>query len=61
VAQAAAECPLPFFAIGGIDAGTLAAVRRAGADRVAVVRAITAAQDPGAAAAALLAALEAMA
>ena len=61
VAQAAAESPLPFFAIGGIDAGTLAAVRRAGAERVAVVRAITAAPDPGAAAAALLAVLETVA
>ncbi len=59
VTQAAAECPLPFFAIGGIDPGNLAAVRRAGADRVAVVRAITAAADPGGAVAALLAGLEA--
>lgn len=59
VTQAAAECPLPFFAIGGIDPDNLAAVRRAGADRVAVVRAITAAADPGAAVAALLAGLEA--
>jgi thiamine-phosphate pyrophosphorylase len=59
VAQAAAECPLPFFAIGGIDATNLEAVRRVGGDRVAVVRAITAAPDPGAAAVALLAGLEA--
>ena len=59
VTKAAAECPLPFFAIGGIDPGNLAAVRRAGADRVAVVRAITAADDPGAAVATLLAGLEA--
>ncbi len=58
VSQAAAESPLPFFAIGGIDATNLAAVRQAGAERVAVVRAITAADDPGAAAAALLALLE---
>jgi thiamine-phosphate pyrophosphorylase len=58
VAQAAAACPVPFFAIGGIDAGNLAEVRRAGAERVAVVRAIGAAEHPGAAAAALLAALE---
>ncbi|KEF42939.1 MAG: thiamine-phosphate pyrophosphorylase [Cyanobium sp. CACIAM 14] len=57
VAQAAAECPLPFFAIGGIDLSNLPAVRRAGAERVAVVRAITAAQQPGTAAAALLAGL----
>ncbi len=59
VSQAAAACPLPFFAIGGIDGANLAAVRRAGADRVAVVRAITQAEDPAAAAAALLAGLEA--
>ncbi len=59
VGQATAACPLPFFAIGGIDLANLAAVRRAGAERVAVVRAITQAEDPGAAAAALLAGLEA--
>ncbi|MCP9849714.1 thiamine phosphate synthase [Cyanobium sp. Morenito 9A2] len=47
VRQAAAESPLPFFAIGGIDALTLAAVLAAGAERVAVVRAITDAADPG--------------
>ena len=58
VAAAAAECPVPFFAIGGIDAAGVAAVRRAGAGRVAVVRAITAAADPAAAAADLLARLE---
>jgi thiamine-phosphate pyrophosphorylase len=61
VAQAAAEGPLPFFAIGGIDRANLAAVRRAGATRVAVVRAITQAEDPGAATADLLAGLEAKA
>lgn len=59
VSEAAAESPLPFFAIGGIDAVNLAAVRAAGAERVAVVRAITAAADPAAAVAALLAGLEA--
>ncbi|WP_371734020.1 thiamine phosphate synthase [Synechococcus sp. CCY 9618] len=58
VAQAAAESPLPFFAIGGIEVANLAELRRAGADRVAVVRAITAAEQPAAAAAALLAGLE---
>ena len=57
--QAAAHCPIPFFAIGGIEVGNLAAVREAGARRVAVVRAITAAADPKAAAARLLQALEA--
>lgn len=59
VAVAAATCPIPFFAIGGIDATTLPAVRAAGARRVAVVRAITAAADPAAASAELLALLEA--
>lgn len=43
----------PWFAIGGIDAGNLDQVLDAGARRVVVVRAITAAADPGAAAAAL--------
>lgn len=41
----------PWFAIGGIDAGNLDQVLDAGARRVVVVRAITAADDPGAAAA----------
>jgi thiamine-phosphate pyrophosphorylase len=59
VRQAAAISPIPFFAIGGVDASNLAAVRAAGADRVAVVRAITEAGDPAAATTQLLAALEA--
>ena len=59
VRQAAAESPLPFFAIGGIDSARLPAVRAAGAGRVAVVRAITEAADPAAAARELLAGLEA--
>ncbi|MET9360986.1 thiamine phosphate synthase [Streptomyces sp. NPDC006632] len=41
----------PWFAIGGIDAGNLDEVLDAGADRVVVVRAITEAADPAAAAA----------
>ncbi|MER7545944.1 thiamine phosphate synthase [Actinomadura sp.] len=41
----------PWFAIGGIDLENLAQVRAAGATRVVVVRAITEADDPGAAAA----------
>ena len=45
VRQAAAVCPIPFFAIGGINATTLPAVQAAGATRVAVVRAITEATD----------------
>ena len=41
----------PWFAIGGIDLGNLDQVLDAGARRVVVVRAITEATDPGAAAA----------
>jgi thiamine-phosphate pyrophosphorylase len=43
----------PWFAIGGIGAATLDQVLAAGATRVVVVRAITEADDPRAAAAAL--------
>ncbi|MGK5532298.1 thiamine phosphate synthase [Streptomyces sp. URMC 129] len=43
----------PWFAIGGIDAGNLDQVLDAGARRVVVVRALTEADDPGAAAAGL--------
>ena len=39
----------PWFAIGGIDAGRLPDVLDAGARRIVVVRAITAAEDPRAA------------
>jgi thiamine-phosphate pyrophosphorylase len=46
VRQAAAESPIPFFAIGGIEPTNLAAVQAAGAERVAAVRAITEAADP---------------
>ncbi|MFL5863266.1 MAG: thiamine phosphate synthase [Solirubrobacteraceae bacterium] len=53
VRYAAINATTPFFAIGGIDAGNVAAVRAAGANRIAVVRAITDAADPGAAACAL--------
>ncbi|KUJ54477.1 thiamine-phosphate pyrophosphorylase [Streptomyces albus subsp. albus] len=51
----------PWFAIGGIDAGNLDQVLEAGARRVVVVRAITEADDPGAAAAALAARVRAAA
>ncbi|SDD26094.1 thiamine phosphate synthase [Actinokineospora iranica] len=47
----------PWFAIGGIDAERLPRVLAAGASRVVVVRAITEAEDPKAAAEALSAAL----
>jgi thiamine-phosphate pyrophosphorylase len=50
----------PWFAIGGIDASTLDEVLAAGARRVVVVRALTDAEDPGAAAAALAARLRAV-
>ncbi|MFI7100445.1 thiamine phosphate synthase [Streptomyces sp. NPDC050161] len=54
VRYAAAQAPgRPWFAIGGIDAGNLDEVLAAGARRVVVVRAITEAEDPGAAAASL--------
>ena len=54
VRQVAAESPIPFFAIGGIAPANLAAVQAAGAERVAVVRAITEAPDPAQASRALL-------
>ncbi|MGA5649729.1 thiamine phosphate synthase [Streptomyces seoulensis] len=48
---ASLETERPWFAIGGIDRTNLDEVLDAGARRVVVVRAITAADDPGAAAA----------
>jgi thiamine-phosphate pyrophosphorylase len=59
VRYAADHVATPFFAIGGIYAGNAAAVRAAGATRIAVVRAITDAPDPEAAARALRAGSEA--
>jgi thiamine-phosphate pyrophosphorylase len=47
----------PVLAIGGITAGPLDAVRAAGAHGIAVIRAILAAADPGAATRALVTAL----
>jgi thiamine-phosphate pyrophosphorylase len=49
----------PWFAIGGIDAGRLPEVLDAGARRIVVVRAITGAEDPRAAAEQLSSALAA--
>jgi len=49
----------PWFAIGGIDHGRLDEVLAAGAERVVVVRVLTGAEDPRAAAAALKARLPA--
>lgn len=50
---------LPWFAIGGIDLTNVEQVVAAGASRIVVVRAITEAADPEAAAAELLSALDA--
>jgi thiamine-phosphate pyrophosphorylase len=50
VRYAAAHAPVPFFAIGGLNAGNVAAVIEAGASRVCVLRAIADAEDPEAAA-----------
>lgn len=50
---AALEADRPWFAIGGIDGERLPAVLDAGASRIVVVRAITQAEDPRAAAASL--------
>jgi thiamine-phosphate pyrophosphorylase len=57
VRYAAANCALPFFAIGGIDPINVGDVRDAGARRIAVVRALTEAGDPEAAGRALRATL----
>ncbi|MFF0293630.1 thiamine phosphate synthase [Kitasatospora sp. NPDC004614] len=58
VRHAAAVRPVrPWFAIGGIDQDNLDQVLAAGATRIVVVRALTAAEDPGAAAAQLAARL----
>lgn len=54
---AAEHSAIPWFAIGGIDTTNIDQVVAAGARRIAVVRAITEAEDPPAAAAALKAAL----
>lgn len=56
--SALAAAAVPWFAIGGIGLDNIEQVVQAGADRVVVVRAITEATDPAAAAAALLAALD---
>jgi thiamine-phosphate pyrophosphorylase len=57
VRHAAQHARVPFFAIGGLDAATLPAAVAAGATRAAVVRAISEAPDPEAAARDLRAAL----
>lgn len=57
-AVASMGCDKPWFAVGGIDEQRLDEVLEAGARRVVVVRAITEAADPGAAARRLRAALK---
>lgn len=54
---AARRPPMPWFAIGGINADNVQQVIDEGAERIAVVRAILDAADPAAAAGALAAAL----
>lgn len=58
VAHAASTVGKPWFAIGGLDAGNVHEVVARGATRIVVVRAITEADDPEAAARELRAALE---
>jgi thiamine-phosphate pyrophosphorylase len=57
--HAAGNTRRPWFAIGGLHAGNVGAVLEAGARRIVVVRAITEAPDPEAAARSLRAALDA--
>jgi len=58
-ARTADDGGVPWFAIGGIDHGNVEQVVEAGARRIVVVRAITEASAPAAAASSLLAALDA--
>lgn len=53
VRHAAAHAPVPFFAIGGVNASNLAGVLAAGARRIAVSSAVARAEDPERAARAL--------
>jgi thiamine-phosphate pyrophosphorylase len=46
IRYAAAHAPVPFFAIGGLHSGNLAAALEAGATRLCVLRAIADAADP---------------
>jgi thiamine-phosphate pyrophosphorylase len=59
VEHASRHAPLPFFAIGGIDTVNAREVLRAGASRLAVVRAIRDAEAPGEVAAELRTAIDA--
>lgn len=57
LAEVVRQVPIPVFAIGGIEAGNLPRVMQAGAYGVAMIRAVLAATDPGAAVQQLSAAL----
>jgi thiamine-phosphate pyrophosphorylase len=57
IRYAASHVDVPWFAIGGIDPGTVGEVVRAGARRIVVVRAVAEAPDPEAATRALRASL----
>ncbi|MEO5318241.1 thiamine phosphate synthase [Arthrobacter sp. CC3] len=57
--ETAGGTTVPWFAIGGVDLGNVEQVVAAGAQRIVVVRAITEADDPAAAARSLLEALDA--
>lgn len=57
VREVAEAIQLPWFAIGGLELSNLAEVLEAGAQRVAVVRAVARAADPEAAAAELIGAM----
>jgi thiamine-phosphate pyrophosphorylase len=57
--QGQSDGGVPWFAIGGIDHSNVEQVVAAGASRIVVVRAITEADDPAAAAASLLGTLDA--
>ncbi len=59
VRYAAEHFEEPFYAIGGITAGNITAVTAVGADRIAVVRALTESEDPERSARALRQALTA--
>jgi thiamine-phosphate pyrophosphorylase len=52
-AELVARIPVPSVAIGGVDAGNVAEVMRAGASGIAVIRAVFGSDDPRAAARAL--------
>ncbi len=59
VRYAAGHAAVPFFAIGGIAPGNVEAVREAGAERIAVVRALTESANPALSARRLRSALSA--